>query len=203
VSTALLEKPLTANGAPAIPFESLFRVSVSMYHEMIDAGILGEDDRVELLEGVLVKKMPKNASHRLAKMLLLKALERIMPSGWFISIEDPITMSESEPEPDLAVVRGDVLDYSTRHPMVRDVAIVIEVSDTSLAVDQSTKRDLCAKESVAIYWIVNIPERRIEVYTDPSASKYLSQIVYDGIQAVPVVLDGQSVGAIPVNEILR
>jgi hypothetical protein len=96
--------------------EGLFRISVPMYHRMIEAGILGPDDRVELLEGLLVKKLSKNPPHRVAKRLLQRALSAVLPAGWFDDEQEPVTTDDSEPEPDLSILRGDPRDYLRGHP---------------------------------------------------------------------------------------
>src|SRR5438445_4118523 len=91
---------------PAIPKDFIWPLSVEQYHEMIRAGILTEDDPVELLEGILVVKMAKNPPHSSATRKMRTALERLVPTGWFVDIQEPVTTESSEPEPDLAIVRG-------------------------------------------------------------------------------------------------
>src|SRR6266540_3383250 len=110
---------------PAPPEEPVFRLTVEQYHTMIEAGVLTDDDPVELLEGILVFKMPKKPNHRLAVRLLTSALDAMLPSGWHFQAQEPITLADGEPEPDGAVVRGNPRDYSTRHPGPEDVALVI------------------------------------------------------------------------------
>lgn len=81
-------------------------LSVAQYHELIRAGILTEDAPVELLEGRLVTKMPKDPPHRLATGLLREALQKVVPEGWYVDSQEPVTLSDGEPEPDVMVVRG-------------------------------------------------------------------------------------------------
>jgi Uma2 family endonuclease len=90
---------------------------------MIHLGILSDDDPVELLEGWLIYKMPKNPSHRVTTKLTLKALEAIVPQGWYVDSQEPITLEDSEPEPDIAIVRGDTRDYLDRHLGASDIAL--------------------------------------------------------------------------------
>src|SRR5437764_4239507 len=97
-----------------VPDEPVWTLSVDQYHDMIRIGILTDNDPVELLEGVLIPKMPKNPAHALAKRLLRRALERLLPGGWFVDEQEPVTTTDSEPEPDIAVIRGDVRDYADR-----------------------------------------------------------------------------------------
>src|SRR3954465_300703 len=96
--------------------EPVFRLSVEQYHAMIDAGVLTDDDPVELLEGILVFKMPKKPAHRLPVRKLFKAIDGLLPTGWFVQLQEPVTLSDGEPEPDASVVRGADEDYATRHP---------------------------------------------------------------------------------------
>lgn len=126
---------------PAVaPVERIFRLSVEQYHEMARAGILTEDDQVELLEGWLVTKMTKNPPHSVATRAIRSALERMIPAGWFVDSQEPLTTDDSEPEPDAMVVRGHWRDYSARHPNPDEVALVIEVADSTLQQDRSTKK---------------------------------------------------------------
>jgi Uma2 family endonuclease len=111
---------------------------------MIQAGILTEDDPVELLEGWLVTKMPKKATHTLTTQLTQEILAQIVPNGWFVNAQEPITLKDSEPEPDVAVVRGKRRNYQNRHPGPTDVALVIEVADATLQRDQIIKKRLYA-----------------------------------------------------------
>src|SRR5438105_8922236 len=112
-SAGMSSRPSLNGRTLAVPTEPIFRLSVDQYHEMIQAGILTEDDPVELLEGWLVEKMPKNPPHTLATRLVRTALERLAPKGWFINTQEPITTTESEPEPDASVARGDPRQYVT------------------------------------------------------------------------------------------
>src|SRR5438552_13204885 len=114
---------------PPPPSEPVFRLSVRQYHAMIDAGVLTDDDPVELLEGILVFKLPKKPSHRLVVRKLIKAIEKVLPEGYFVQSQEPITLATGEPEPDETLVRGSDDDFASRHPGPGDVAIVIEVAD--------------------------------------------------------------------------
>ena len=96
--------------APPAPPEPIWRLSVEQYHEMIDAGILDEDDPVELLEGWLIPKMPKNPPHSFTTDLTREALAGLLPTGWYVRGQEPITTEDSEPESDVAVIRGDRRD---------------------------------------------------------------------------------------------
>lgn len=191
---------------PGVPSEPIWRLSVEQYHEMARAGILTEDDRVELLEGWLVAKMTKHPPHVIATGLINRALQGIVPNGWYVAKEDPVTTLDSEPEPDITVVRGDIRDYPDRHPGPQDIALVVEVADTSLPRDRTFKKHLYARARFPIYWLANLLETRIEVYTDPTGpaaqADYRQRQDYGPADAVPLVIDGREVGRLAVRELL-
>lgn len=184
----------------------MWRFSVEHYHAMIQAGILTEDDPVELLEGWLVTKMPKNPRHSVVSQLIREALSRILPSGWYVNAQEPITTATSEPEPDVAVVRGNSRQYLDHHPRPQDVALVVEVADSSLQRDRSLKKRLYAAAEIPVYWIVNLIDGQLEVYTDPSGPAeqpdYRQQRNYSPEDTAPVVIESREVGRIAVRDLL-
>jgi len=192
---------------PALPpNETVFRLSVAQYHAMIDAGVLTEDDPVELLEGVLVQKMPKKPPHAIVVKLSTAAIEKLLPAGMHCRAQEPITLSESEPEPDLAIVRGQVRDYSTRHPSAAETLCVVEVSDTTLERDRTLKLRSYARAGIGQYWIINLVDRCVEVHTTPDAARgepaYTARHVYHPGDATPLLLPGQTNASIAVSELL-
>jgi Uma2 family endonuclease len=183
----------------------IWRLSVDQYHAMVRGGVVTAEDPIELLDGWLVCKMPKNPPHRLATRLLRKALEGLLPPAYFIESQEPITLPNSEPEPDLVVVRGLDTDYADRHPGPADVALVIEVSDTTLPRGRGIKKRLYAEARIAEYWIVNLIDRQVEVYRrpDPAAEPdYQARHDYRAGEEVAVVLDSAEVGRIAVDAVL-
>ncbi len=189
-----------------VPTEIIWRLSVEQYHQMIRAAILTDEDRVELLEGWLVQKMTKLPPHTVALGLAQDALTALAPAGWSVRIQDPVTLDDSEPEPDLALCRGERRDYRDRHPGPSDVTLVIEIADTSLGRDRGIKRRVYARNGIAGYWIVNLLENQVEVYTLPSGPTetpdYQQRQDYQGGQELPVVLDGCEVGRVTVEQLL-
>jgi Uma2 family endonuclease len=185
---------------------SLARFSVARYQRMIEAGILTSEDKVELLENYVVLKMPRNPPHDSTLQRMLRPLLRALPAGWDLRIQSAVTLSDSQPEPDFAVVRGAAADYENRHPGPADVGVVIEVADSSLLRDQQDKTRIYARGGILFYWIVNLPDRRIEVYGQPSGPVavpiYQSLQTYQSGDAVPLVLDGTAAGTIPAAELL-
>lgn len=148
------------------------RFTVEEYHRLTEIGILTEDDNLELIDGYLVLKMARNPPHDGTLHRLLKWLTRSLPAGWDLRIQAALTLSESEPEPDLAVVAESPDGYTSRHPTAGDAALVVEVSDSTLAGDRADKGRIYARDGIGCYWIVNLVDRQVEVYTGPTPSGY-------------------------------
>jgi len=193
-------------GFPGVPTDLIWRLSVEQYHSMISTGILTEDDPVELLEGWLVVKMPQNPPHRAAVKLIQQALDRLVPDNWYVDTQSPITTADSEPEPDVVLVRGDTRQYLDRHPGPQDLALVVEVADATLQRDRALKRRLYAFAGIPTYWIANLPESKFEVSTDPSGAvvqpDYRQHRDFGLADQVPLVIEGVEIGCIPVRELL-
>jgi hypothetical protein len=191
----------TAANAPP-PRPRPWRLTVDRYLRMIEASILTEKDRVYLWKGQLVAKMTKGRPHTVAVLRLTDALKRVVPEGWYVEPEQPMVL----PEPDLKVVRGRMEDY-TLPPSARDVPLVIEVADSTLAEDRGEVLETYAAQAISLYWVVNIPDRQIEVYSGPigsgSPARYGSRTVYRPGDEVPVVLDGQAIGRIALAEVFQ
>ncbi len=184
----------------------LWRCSVEKFHAMVRCGILGPEDRVELLEGVIVEKMTKHPLHRTVAYRLVKALESAVPQGFYVESQDPVSLAESEPVPDAAVIRGNSDDYSSRHPGSADVALVAEVADSSLEYDKIDKKRVYAKNGIAVYWIVNLVDGQIEVYSHPattaSGNHYSHCRVFAPADNVPLVIDGRTIAEISAKAII-
>jgi len=191
---------------PGPPPEPIARITVAQYHRMIDAGVWTDDDAIELLEGWLVPKMPKKSPHRVATWLLRDALAKLLPAGWFVESQEPLTTPDSELEPDIYVAKGKCRDYCDRHPGPKDVPLVVEVADATVARDRGIKKRLYARARIAVYWIVNLKARQIEVYTDPTgpgkAPDYRSSAIVDADESIAVMLGSTRVGKIQVSDIL-
>lgn len=189
----------TPSTTPDLP---IFRLSVAQYQQMVRAGILTADDPVELLDGWLVTKMPKSPRHTMVTRLVAWGLEPLLPTGYFLSTQEPLTTETSELEPDVMVVRGEIADYAERHPQGRDVALVAEVSDATLARDRSVKRRVYARSLVPTYWIINLVDNRVEVYRDPLKDDYTRVQTFFLEDTLPVVIDGETVATLGIDSFL-
>ena len=163
------------------------------YDRLIDVGILGPGDPVELLGGELMVAEPQGSRHYTSIGLVEDALRAAFGAGWVIRSQGPVALDdESEPEPDVAVVPGTIRDYSGAHP-ARPV-LVVEVSDSSLSFDRERKGSLYARAGVADYWLVNLVERVLEIYREPVAD---SSAIYGWRYASRAVL-GHDASATPL-----
>ena len=145
----------------------LYRWSRHQYERLIDHGVLGEDDPIELLDGLLLVKEPQHSPHRTAVLLVAKALERAFGEGWFVQIQSPIILDDrSEPEPDVCVIGGSPRDYVAAHP--RRPALIVEVAQLGLRRARGRKASAYARTRIVDYWIVNLVERVLEVHREPA-----------------------------------
>lgn len=188
---------------PPVPVR---RFTVDEYHRLGETGVLTDDDRVELLEGWIVPKVIHHPRHDATVDQAHGVLRPELPGGWRIRIQSAITTADSEPEPDLAVVRGPASRYATRHPTPEDIALVVEVADSSLDDDRTLKARLYARAGIAVYWLINVVDGSVAVYSDPSSSgpkpAFRSQRVYRPGEAVPLVIAEQETARISVQELL-
>jgi Uma2 family endonuclease len=150
--------------------------------------------------------MTKHPPHWIATGNLRDLLIALALPGFFVHSQDPVTTSDSEPEPDLALVRGTRRDYVGGNPDPKQAPLVIEVADSSLKQDRRWKKRIYARAGVPTYWIVNLIDRQIEVYTQPSGATatpdYARCEVFNADAAVPILVDGQEVGRIAVKDVL-
>lgn len=142
------------------------RIRVDEYHRMIEAGILDENERVQLIDGVLVAMTPQGRLHAFVIQELNRLLVRALADDYKVLTQLPLTLGgDSEPEPDLAVVRAEDARSRTRHP--ETALLVIEVAGDSLRLDRESKAVLYARAGVPEYWIVNLAAASVEVFRDP------------------------------------
>lgn len=147
-------------------------VTVAEYHSLIDAGSLGEDDRVELLEGEIVEMSPQDKPHARALARLNRILTRAVGDAYVVRPQLPLTFSDSEPEPDLAVVRAADEAAATRHPST--ALLVVEIADSSVQRDLERKARVYARAGVPEYWLVQVKLHSVLVLRapDPGSGTY-------------------------------
>lgn len=157
---------------------SLHRWTREQYENMVLAGIFHPEDRVELINGEILNMAPQSSSHSVAIRLTEDALRLAFGRGHDVRVQMPLALDDnSEPEPDIAVVTGSPRDYLQGHP--KTAVLIVEVADTTLALDRSIKKALYARNGIQDYWIVNLRNACLEVYRlpDRQAESYSSQSV--------------------------
>jgi Uma2 family endonuclease len=155
------------------------------YHRAADAGLFRPEERLELLDGEIIARMTQNEPHASVAARAARLLAAVFGPDHHTRTHSPIILNgRSEPEPDVIVVPGTEFDYLSHHPGPADIRLLVEVSDTTLRYDRGRKRIAYARAGILEYWIVNLPERQLEVYRDPSSSRFRSGVVYREEDAV-------------------
>lgn len=199
-STTIPITPAAPSPAHSLPSGAtrLYRFNVDEYERMVL-----DNPRVELIDGYVVTKVPKKPAHSWSTKAVVKGLDRLLPPGWTSRQEQPVRLSDfDEPEPDITIVRGVDDDYRHRHPLPADVGLLVEVSESTLDRDRNEKLPAFARGGIAVYWIVNLVDRQVEVYSSPGPGAYRSAQVFRSGQQVPVILDGRLIGQIGVDDVL-
>ncbi len=193
---------------PAAPIRipwPLYRMTVEQYESLIASGFFAERDDVHLIDGYVVNRMAESPLHGTVCEAIRMAMGAILlaVAGWHTRSEKGVRIPSrtSIPRPDLAVVRGTPRDYLKRYPDAADVALVAEVSISSLDKDRALA-DIYAAGGIPVYWIVNLVDRQVEVYSDPSPSSYRSRLNYHAGEAIPVIIGDSPPRSVPVNDLL-
>ena len=145
------------------------RFSIAEYHRLTELGFFAEDERVELIRGEIIRMAAKGTAHTTVNRRLLRELPNLIGKRATLQNQDPVSMSteDSEPEPDIVILRNRPDDYLERHPLPEDVLLLIEVADSSLKYDQGIKLELYAENQISDYWIINLVENCLECYSEP------------------------------------
>lgn len=152
------------------------RFSVAEYHRMAETGILRPDARVELLDGRIIDMSPIGPFHGGITKRLNHLFTRLARGRWMVSVQDPLRLNDdSEPEPDLMLVKPAPDDYTSRHPGPEDVFLLIEVSDTTLDYDREEKLPAYGRAGIPEVWILNLNDRTIETYREPHFTGYAAR----------------------------
>ena len=202
--TTIPAMPAQPAGPIRIP-SRLYRMTLEQYESLIASGFFPKQDDVHLINGYVVNRMAESPLHGAVRDLIRRAMEAILlaVAGWHARGQNGLKIPSqvSIPHPDLAIVRGTPRDYLKRFPDAADAALVAEVSISSLDEDRAMA-DIYAAGGVPIYWIVDVDDGQVEVYSDPSPSGYRSHQVLAPGHVLSVVIDRVELGEIPVADIL-
>ncbi|MEM7658996.1 MAG: Uma2 family endonuclease [Bacteroidota bacterium] len=162
-------------------------ITVAEYHKMREVGILQEDEAIELLNGQIIHMSPKGSKHSNAVRRITRWLYQHLETKAVINVQDPIDLlGMSEPEPDISLLLPPMEQYDLRHPKPKEVFLIIEVSDSSLELDRTEKLAAYASAGIQEYWIVNLPERQIEVYREAIGTAYRHLQLYLPHESIPL-----------------
>jgi len=143
------------------------KFTIDEYHRLTDLGFFSENDRIELIRGEIVEMAPKRTPHSVCNSLLWRHLYDSIGRQAEIRIQEPIIiLPDSEPEPDIAIARNKNDNYLSDHPRAEDIILVIEIADSTLKYDQETKLSLYAEARINNYWIFNLVDNHLEVYSN-------------------------------------
>jgi Uma2 family endonuclease len=183
-----------------------YRLTVRQFLKMIDASIFREGDRVELLGGILVS-MTTNEAHDFIVTRLATRLRTLLPADWSLREEKSVQLGKRwRPHPDVAVLKAADDAFARRSPQPRDIALLVEVADSSYPKDLGPKLRRYAHVRIPLYWIVHVERRQVEVYRDPhgrgdKAGYRLVEFHPEDVE-VPVIIEGRDLGRIPAKDIL-
>ena len=164
-------------------------VTIKEYEQMIRAGVFSEDERIELIEGQMINMSPIGASHAGQVIRLSRLLANQIAAQALLSVQNPIRLFRSEPQPDLALLKPRSDDYGSGHPTAREVLLVIEVADTSADYDRNVKIPLYGRSGIPEAWLINLSGHAIEVYRQPGKDGYSEKKTYaSGDQLAPLAL---------------
>lgn len=153
--------------------------TVAEYHQMAEAGIFHPEERVELIAGQIIRMSAKGTAHTAAVRRTAKVLRNLLFNQAEVYTQDPIQLNDfSEPEPDVAVVRIDPLDYADHHPTPSEVYLIIEVADSSFTYDRKTKGKAYAQSGIADYWVLDVNNRQLHVLREPTPEGYQSEVIF-------------------------
>ncbi len=168
--------------------------SVEDYHRMIEFGILTPADQVELLEGVIVQLNPQRSPHAATTQCASDYLRQMLRGQVIVRVQLPITLPpDSEPEPDIAIVRLDPRKYFDRHPQPEDILLLAEVADSTLNEDRTRKAKLYAKANICEYWVIDVNKRQVLGFRQSDGDRYSQEFTLSendsiGLSAFPEIL---------------
>ncbi|ELS04282.1 hypothetical protein Xen7305DRAFT_00040110 [Xenococcus sp. PCC 7305] len=154
-----------------------YKWSVEQWHKLVESGLL-EGKSVELLEGEIVAMSPEGIPHSYTNDSVVKYLRKLLEGLADVRESHPITLDNSEPEPDIAIVRLPETTYRNHHPYSQDIYWLIEISNKTLKIDLEQKSKIYARNEIAEYWVIDLANKKLIVHTQPKGEKYLQIVEY-------------------------
>ena len=172
---ATLLSPSKLSSAP----QNIKRWTVEDYHRLSELGLLNANERTELIAGQIIIMAAKGTPHVTAlRMLALQIDEFLNDRPFFASTQDPIQLDDlSEPEPDLAIVKGDILTYANQHPQPSDICLIVEVADSTLVQDCQVKDKAYAQANINEYWVIDLQNQQLHIFQSPTLQGYSSHLI--------------------------
>ncbi|AIE83881.1 Uma2 family endonuclease [Fimbriimonas ginsengisoli] len=167
--------------------------------EAINAGVVDKSSRYEILDGELYEKIGQNWPHAFAVDALLMAFRSLDPERFHTSIQNPLIIGQDSPEPDLKVLKGS-LRMRRGHPTADQALLIVEVSDSTLAMDRKIKGPIYAAAAVPVYWIVDLSRSRVEVFSRPESGAYAETRIFEAGEEIPPAFEGAP--SVPVSDLL-
>ncbi len=178
MNTSIASEPITT-------LHNLKSWTVRDYHRMSELGILNPNERTELIAGQITLMVAKGTPHVITLQLLASELLAQLGTTALIRTQDPIHLDDSsEPEPDLVIVQGEILDYVDRHPQPTDIHLLVEVADSTLNYDCQVKDKIYAKAGILEYWVIDLKNRQVHIFRDPQTTDYASHLILAESQTV-------------------
>ncbi len=203
-----IEKPIeqAVDSDQADLFLAIRKFTPDEYMRMAQAGILGEDERLELLEGTIITMMVRKPEHDECILNVDEAFRPICPQEFHLRFQMAVALLDSHPEPDCAIIRGARKRGTGRFPGLDEIELVVEVSDSSLRRDRGIKARIYARAGIPTYWILNVEGRQLEVLTDPTGNiekpGYRITVILKSGDKIALTLGGNKVGEIAVADLL-
>ncbi|MEH2304738.1 Uma2 family endonuclease [Nostoc sp.] len=164
------------------------KFTVEQYHKMLESGILTEDDRVELIRGEIIEMSPIGTKHAACVNRLINLLVELLGKRVIVAAQNPVALNDnSQPQPDVALLKPRDDFYATAHPQPQDIFLLIEVADSTIEYDREEKIPLYAEANIIEVWLVDINEQVVEVYQQPSAARYqfMQKLTSDESLSIP------------------
>jgi len=202
----MANQPDTDDVDPAEPAAFSKRITVEEFRRRAAQDEFGPHGSVELLEGRVIAKARQSLRHEGALEQIREVLAKLVPNGWHLQVAQPILTTDSQPEPDIAIVVDALDSYTNRPPRGEEVALVVEAADASLTLDRRLKGRVYARAGIVSYWLVNLIDSQLEVFTSPSGPVqmpgYQEQRIYRGDDKISLVIGLDDLGMVRVADLI-